>query len=262
MKSLNEILQEQLDAHVKLSPFGGLSLLTEANLNRIMKNADEHGIIIISANRDRVNSDIPACDLSNEYKRWLKKNHYDTDDADDNKLRKEFLAERNKTAYKELYDKIKHSPYSYSQVYGGFKGTDKIIASYEPSFLIYCVDRKGNRLPFDELFEFGKELCKEFSQESFFAQAPGEAPNHYNYKGEQVNIDSSKFVKFNRDGEEYFTTTKRKKNGGQRFTSDIRYESIEGNALGTYLFEYYTKEDGIEYYSKIRRTQLGENLLL
>ena len=257
MKSLKETLHEHLDTNVKLSPFEGLSLLTESNLNRIMKNADEHGIIIISANRDYIESDISACDLSNEYKRWLEKNYYDTDD---DKVRKEFLSERNKAAYKELYNKIKHSQYSYSQVYGEFKGTDNVIANYEPSFLIYCVDRKGNGLPFDELFEFGKELCEEFNQESFFAQAPGEAPNHYNYKGEQVNIDSSKFVKFNQ--EKYFTTIKRKKNGGQRFTSDIRYESIEGNALGTYLFEYYTKEDGIEYYSKIKRTQLGEDLLL
>lgn len=244
------------NAHSRL----GLSQLTEANLNHIMKNAENYGMIIISGNRGEIESSVPNADLSTLYKEFCKQNGL-TDKIEDGNIRQEWLAGRNKCAYKRLYDKIRALPYSYSQVYGGFK-EDDATAEYEPSFIVYSVDRQGKQLPFNRLFEIGKSLCQEFNQESFFAQAPNEAPNHYDYKGEIQNTSSSKFVKFNREGEEYFTTAKKKKRGApQRFTSDIVYEDINTNSTKKMLFEYYAKEFGIEYHSKIRRTQWGESLL-
>lgn len=118
-----------------LSPFHGLSLLNEANLNRIMCNAENNGIIIISANRDGIHSKKTNCDLSGDYAQWLTHWGYKGNDA----MYTKYLAERNMKAYRQLYDEIKKSPYSYSQVYGGFKGSNNIIATYEPSFIIYIV---------------------------------------------------------------------------------------------------------------------------
>lgn len=246
LNSSMNLLERMGDIKSKISPFGGLRLLSEANLNHIMKNAEQNGIIIISANRDSIESDVPNADLSSQYNSFLQENNL----TDSEELRDKWLTNRNKQAYKSLYDVVRKSNYSYSQVYGGFKGTDNVTAKYEPLFLIYSVDRQGNQLPFDELFELGKKLCLDFKQESFFAQAPGQAPNYYGADGEKQNATSSKFVKFNRENEPYFTTAKKEKgDNAQRFTSDI-------------IFEHYAKEFGIDYINRIQRTQNGETLLI
>ena len=248
---------------IKQTPFNKLMLgyvpLTEANLNHIMKNAENNGIIIISANRGNIISNNPNIDLSKDFRNYCINNNIINDDQpkdvqyrilEDKKLQEDWLSKRNKLEYKKLHQMIKQSPYSYSKVFGGFKEDDNTNAVYEQSFIVYCVDRKGNQLPYDKLFEFGKELCKLFKQESFFGQAPGEAPNHYDLNGEIQNTTSSKMVKFNRREEQYFTTSKMKKgDNAQRFTNDI-------------IYECYQKEMGFEYYSLIRRHQWGEYMLL
>lgn len=249
-KSIN--LMERMGEFKNLHPFNGLVLLNEANLNHIMSNAENNGIIIISANRDSIKSDIENYNLVNDYISWLNNNEFE-DNSFNSQL---FLVQRNKEKYKELYNLIKSSPYSYSQVYGGFKGSDDVIATYEPSFIIYCVNRNGEQLDFKELFEFGKTLCKKFNQESFFSQAPNDTPNYYDCNGVKQNETSSNFVKFNRD-EMFFTTAKKKKNNPQKFTSDIVFE----NKHKQFIFEHYTKLSGIEYTQKIKRTQAGEFLL-
>ena len=238
------------------SPCGDIKRLSEANLNYIMCNAENNGIIIISANRDSVYSYDSNCDLSRDYTQCLLTNGYDYDDE---KLVRiiatKYLAEHNKQAYKQLYNKIKNTPYSYSQLYGGFKKFDGIDISffYEPSFLIYCVDRSGhgpnymgNQLSFDELFEFGKELCKEYHQEFFYAQASNEAPNYYDCDGNIVNKASSQLVKF---GEKHIGA------------SDIVFENTDEGKHKRFVFEHYAREFGIQYIERIRRTQIGERLL-
>ena len=69
-------------------------------------------------------------------------------------------------------------------------------------------------------------MCLKYSQESVYVQAPGKPPVYLDYNGNQINSNSSNNFKFNRGNETYFTTTKRDREGGQRFTADIVFESM------------------------------------
>lgn len=60
----------------------------------------------------------------------------------------------------ELELEIKNSVYSYSRVYG-------VNDSYEPSFIVYCKDRNGELIDFEDLFEFGVKLCKKNNSRRF-----------------------------------------------------------------------------------------------
>lgn len=62
----------------------------------------------------------------------------------------------------ELESEIKNSGYSYSRVYG-------VNDSYEPSFIVYCKDRNGELIDFEDLFNFGVKLCKKNNSQRFMA---------------------------------------------------------------------------------------------
>src|SRR5574344_529550 len=62
----------------------------------------------------------------------------------------------------ELESEIKNSGYSYSRVYG-------VNDSYEPSFIVYCKDRNGELIDFEDLFDFGVKLCNKNNSQRFTA---------------------------------------------------------------------------------------------
>ena len=221
----------------------GLHPISEANLNRIIKHG-ESGMIVISANRSDVHSDNPNCDLTPEYEEWL--NNSGAEHSEETASM--WLRHRNKEAEKALKNAIEGSGLSYTPVYGGYHGEDGVVDSYEPSFIVYAKGRNGEDVPFNYVYNKALQWCGDFSQESVYVQAPGEAPVYLDKDGNQSNSSSSKNFKYNRDKEMFYTTTKRKSTNPQRFTADIQFES------------YYRK--GISSYTdRMRRSQSGEFFL-
>lgn len=232
----------------------GTRVLSEANLNHILNNAEKNGIIIIASNRDDIENENPNCSLMDDFQKYLSNNNRPnvTDE-----ICNIWLKERNKKSYKQLYQIIRSSGFSFSKVYGGYNGEEGINAMYEASFIVYSVNRKGEQVPFEELFDLGKKLCGLFKQEAFYAQAPGQAPNYYDLKGNITHSGFTKNMKLNRFDEKYFITANSKKSAdAQRFTADI-YEDVK-----KWLVESYLKDFGIEYVDRIRRTQNGEYLFI
>lgn len=127
----------------------------------------------------------------------------------------------------ELESEIKNSGYSYSRVYG-------VNDSYKPSFIVYCKDRNGELIDFEDLFEFGVKLCKKFFQNSVYIQPPGEKPYYVDKNGRAISRPGPNQIKYNRFEEEFFTTAKRKKNNSQRFTADIKFESLRVKRLSNF----------------------------
>lgn len=229
----------------------GLRRIDESGLNRIMWHG-KHGFIIISANRTEIYSNNPNNDLTPQYEEWCKKEDRDILDKSNMDF---WLRKRNKTEDAKLLKKLKDSKYSYTPVYGGYKGSDGVSDNFEPSYIVYAHTKGDSNTPldFDKLYKFGIELVREFHQDSVYVQKPNEAPIYVDANGNQVNSTSSKDMKFNRDTEEFFTTKNRKKrttqdyqdqNGDyryesspQRFTADIQFESLYRKASPSTLFE-------------------------
>lgn len=221
----------------------GLHPISEANLNRIIQHG-KSGMIVISANRSDVHSDNPNCDLTPEYEEWLNNNGAEHSEE----TAERWLKMRNNDAQKALLNNIKDSGLSYTPVYGGYHGEDGVVDLYEPSFIVYSKDKTGEDVPFEYVYNKALQWCDEFSQESVYVQAPGEAPVYLDKDGNQSNSSSSKNFKYNRGDEMFYTTTKRKSSNPKRFTADIQFES------------YYRK--GVSSYTeRMRRSQSGEFFL-
>lgn len=217
-----KILKENNIGYKKVSasvPFG--HIISESGLNRLRSNL-ENGGIIISANITDFPDDISE-DIWQVYDEWLdRRDIQDTEDS-----RKVFLKEYNKKSDRELELEIKNSGYSYSRVYG-------VNDSYEPSFIVYCKDRNGELIDFEDLFDFGVKLCKKFFQNSVYIQPPGEKPYYVDKNGRAISHPGPNQIKYNRFEEEFFTTVKRKKNNSQRFTADIKFESLRVKRLSNF----------------------------
>ena len=225
-----------------------LFLITEAGINRIMKHG-EHGMIIISANRSDIDSDSPMVSLRDEYNNWCRINQVNPEDKEQKQT---WLNNRNKEAEEQLKNDLKKSPFAYTPVYGGYHGTDSVVDSYEPSFIVYCHGKKysADYEPFDKLYSFAVEMCRKYKQDSVYIQPPGEAPFYVDGNGNKISGSSTKNFKINRDNEEYFTTDKRKKgdvdNKPHRFTADINFESL------------YRGCNPATYTERMKRRQYGE----
>ena len=224
--------------------------LTESSLNRIMKHGD-NGMIIISACRSEVDSSDPELSLRDEFEKdaefvgGLKS--IDSDALYD--FEHDWLKRRNARKDKELLQDIQEAGYSYTPVYGGYKGRDSVQSSYEPSYIVYNYYTDGHPGDFDDLKQFACQMCAKYGQESVYVQAPGEAPKYLDKDGNKTNRKSSKNFKFNRDQEEYFTTTSRDKTNPQQFTADIRFN------------ECYISLRPACYTERMRRTKQGEYIL-
>ena len=201
-------------------------------------------MIVISANRSDIHSDNPNCDLTDKYEKWLA----DSGNEHSEETAKTWLRNRNKDAQAELVKNIKETGLSYTPVYGGYHGTDKVVDDFEPSFIVYTKDKSGNDVPFNIVYQKALEWCGKFNQDSVYVQAPGDVPRYLDKDGKQTNSHSSKNFKYNRENEEYYTTTKRDKTKPQRFTADIRFESFFRKGVSSYT-------------ERMRRSQSGEFFL-
>ena len=220
--------------------------LSESSLNRMMDHG-KTGMVIISSQVSEIQRTDPKLDLTAEFEKSLGDKKVDSDAM--YKEMQDWLRRRNKAADKALLNDIKEAGYSYTPVFGGYRMKETGEESHEPSYVVYCYDRNGQQLDFQDLLQFGLKMCLKYSQESVYVQAPGKPPVYLDYNGNQVNSTSSNDFKFNRDQEEYFTTTSRDKSHPQRFTADIVFENM-----------YIPIRPG-DYNENMRRRKSGEYIL-
>lgn len=224
--------------------------LSESSLNRMMDHG-KTGMIIISSQVSSVEREDPNLDLTAEFEKSLEKRggarSIDSDAMWDEM--RDWLRRRNKAADNALRRDIQAAGFSYTPVFGGYRMKETGEESHEPSYVVYCYDRNGKQLDFQDLLQFGLKMCLKYSQESVYVQAPGKPPVYLDYNGNQVSSTSSDNFKLNRDGEEFFTTTSRDKSSPQRFTADIVFESM-----------YIPIRPG-DYNENMRRLKSGEYIL-
>lgn len=247
-KDIEKVVDEEiqkLSERTKRKYRVGYRLLEALNLGRIEKHG-ANGFVILSGNRSSVESSNENNDMTQEYMGWCRNNKLQPNE----KSEFEFLKWRNAEADRKLLEEIRMKGYTYSLTYGGYHGSDNVSDSFEPSVVVYNHKKNGEASDWNELFEFAIKMCGMFKQDSVYIQAPGEAPNWYDANGNIVNARSSKNMKFNRDNEMFYTTTKRDKTNPQRFTADIVFEG-----------RYYKPELSHEYVDRIRRAQYGEIFL-
>lgn len=244
---LDKILTEGLDRTPE--ELFKVRKLNELNLNRLKKHGDA-GFIIISACRSSVESDNPNTDLTKEYEEWAK-THF-VKDAGDEKNKVWFLKDHNEMSDGELERMLRSAefPFSFSAVYGGYHGQDGNVDSFEPSYVIYNHMKDGTVGNWESLYELALTLCRRYKQESVLINAPGAAPVYQDCDGNTVSSKSSNATKFNREGEEYFTTAKKEKRGNpQRFTFDIQFEN------------YYIGPGPADYGTRMKARKQGEVIL-
>ena len=224
--------------------------LSESSLNQMMDHG-KTGMIIISASRAQVDDSNPNLSLRAAFDRYAEKQGgYQSIDSDAlYDEMQDWLKARNKAADKQLRQDIQDAGFSYTPVYGGYRMQETGEESHEPSYVVYCYDRTGQQLDFQDLLQFGLKMCLKYSQESVYVQAPGKPPVYLDYNGNQINRTSSDNFKFNRDQEEYFTTTSRDKSSPERFTADIVFENM-----------YIPIRPG-DYNENMRRRKSGEFIL-
>ena len=224
--------------------------LSESSLNRMMEHG-KTGMAIISSNRSEIRSDNPKLDLYDQFEKSLEKKG-GLESIDSDALygeEQDWLRRRNAHADRQLRQDINTAGFSYTPVYGGYHGKDSVVDSYEPSYVVYCYDGTGEQRNFQDLKDFALRMCRKYSQESVYVQAPGEPPVYLDADGNQVNSSSSDNFKFNRNAEQFYTTTKRDKSDPQRFTGDIQFESL------------YIPLRPADYNEKQRRLGSGEYIL-
>lgn len=227
----------------------GLRYLTETSINRMLSHAD-NGYFCISAYRSVVNNDNvpPECSLQDEYEQYLNVTGQEASEE----LENEWLKNRNKSANKELKEKIQKAGYSYSQVFGGYREKGSQSETYEPSYVVYNRFRDGSVGDAEKMREFAIQLTKDFKQESVLVKMPDGVEEYVNQFGKTV-MRGNGSVKLNNTDEMYFTTLKRKKSDHHRFTLDM--EDI--NEVMQHF--YYDIPGGMS--SRVMRTTKGEILL-
>ena len=142
---------------------------------------------------------------------------------------------------------LKASPFAYSPVYGGYHGTDSVVDEFEPSYIVYSHGKNysADYEPFEKLYKLALQLCKKYKQDSVYIQPPHEAPYYVNGDGEKVSSKSSLDFKVNDDSQEFFTTSKRKKENPHKFTADIQFENMfRGSSPSTYFDRMKRRQSG------------------
>ena len=161
---------DYLKEYYNINNGNDLQPLNEITLNRIINKHGEDGYVIVSANRS---------DKSNE--------------------------ENNKNL-KSIITDLKKSPYGYCPVYGGYHGTDGVVDSFEPSFIIFNHSKTGDNMEFSDLKLFATILCRKYNQDSVLIKEPGERPYYSNADGEKVGIAVDDDVDINNPDNEYYTS--------------------------------------------------------
>lgn len=183
---------------------GTLVKLDEETLSRIINKHGNNGFVILSANRG---------DKSGE--------------------------ENNKQT-RNLISDLKQSQYSYYPVYGGYHGTDGVVDSYEPSFIVFNYNRKGEQTDFSDLKLFAIRMCGKYNQDSVLIKAPDELPNYVNRVGDVVGHATDDSVATNDAKAEYYTSMIKTRNLDyqnperlKRFTYPIQFECYSHPAPAT-----------------------------
>ena len=224
--------------------------LSESSLNQMLGHG-KTGMIIISSQVSNIEREDPNLDLTAQFEKSLEQKggiqSIDSDALYDEM--QDWLRKRNKAADKQLRQDIQDAGFSYTPVYGGYRMKETGEESHEPSYVVYCYNRNGGLVKFDYLEQFGIEMCRKYKQESVYVQRPGEPPVYLDYNGNQVNRTSSDNFKFNRDQEEFFTTTSRDKSNPKSFTADVVFENM-----------YIPLRPG-DYNENMRRRKQGEFIL-
>ena len=224
--------------------------LSESSLNQMMDHG-KTGMIIISGNRSAIDSDNPKQSLRPAFDKYINKmGGYEAIDSDAlYNEEQNWLRRRNAAADKQLLQDIKNAGYTYTPVYGGYHGSDDVLDSYEPSYVVYNYKRSNEPADFQELEALALKLCSKYHQDSVYVQRPNQPPVYLDCDGNQVNSSSSDNFKFNRDKEQFYTTNKRDKSNPQRFTSDIVFENL------------YIPLRPASYNENMRRLKSGEYIL-
>lgn len=146
--------------------------LDEVTLNRILDKHGKNGLIAVSANRS---------------------------DKDE---------ETNVRNTQSLINDLKSSGYSYLPTYGGYRGTNGVEDSYEPSFVVFNYGVNGEPTDFEGLYEFALEICKKYEQDSVLVKYPNQPPIYVDADGNKVNrTESDKYWK-NDPKQAFFTSLK------------------------------------------------------
>ena len=175
-------------------------LIEGITVDRLMKKHGDNGYVILSANRSGKDEDY------------------------------------NTKATQMLIKDLKNSGFTYLPSYGGYHGSDDVIDSYEPSFIVFNYNEKGEPQDWNKLYSFALEMCGKYKQDSVYVNAPGEAPNYIDSNGQKINSHSSKNYVKNDLSQEYYTSLSSQKKlrticqkkgfqVGRRFTSDIQFEN-------------------------------------
>lgn len=198
--------------------------LSESSIDRILNKHGNEGMAIISANRSDVDN------------------------------------QTNNQKTKELISDLRVSGFSYIPVYGGYHGQDDVVDSYEPSFVVTCFNREGQKEDINKLFNFAIKMCKKYNQDSILFKEPNGTPNYYDRNGNKVNSSSSNEVIKNDPTQEYFTSLIKTKNldkdnpeRSKRFTYDIQFEGKK--------YTFYTNPKPTTLNERIRRSKSGEIIL-
>ena len=148
-------------------------LIERITLDRIIKKHGENGLITVSA------------------------------------CRSDNTTEENDILTRSLIKDLQNSPYSYLPGYGGYRDPELgEYGEFESSFIVFNYSRDGKPLNWEELRNFGINLCRKYNQSSVLVKAPGEPPIWLNSDGNKVSKDESNNVIKNDPKQEYFTSLK------------------------------------------------------
>lgn len=75
---------------------------------------------------------------------------------------------------------------------------------YEQSFVVLNFDRKGNKIEFQELYNFAIWVANEYKQDSMLVKSPNGTPQYINKSG-GVDMEFTGDIKINDMSENYFT---------------------------------------------------------
>ena len=197
--------------------------LTDLSIDRIMRHAQEEGIIIISTCRNVV---VPLTDednydfdswqsLFNDYVNFCQRKNLniceeriptnlDLKEMEsliskkwyiiNKESEKKFLEERNKECDNDIYSYLRSikNPYNFTAIYGGYLEENGNIGENEPSFIVFnniniSKDDRFYNPGWNDLYERALNMCKEYKQDAVYIQAPGKNPVFVDKDGNRIN---------------------------------------------------------------------------
>ncbi len=173
------------------SIFKDYSVLTGANLNRIVKGHDKDGYIMISACRENADLEDP-------------KNEQQV--QDENNIRTE-----------KLRQDIRACKYSYIPIYGGYREEGSNKASIEKSFIVFPFNRVDKTLAdYNTFLDNMVRLGIKYNQDSILVKKPNSSPQYFNCRTLKFTGDIFNNVSLNDMQKEYFTALKKWSDSGRK----------------------------------------------